>query len=62
MASGQSRVPQPVVLGREVLTSVPSGGVGTCQPSAVTVVVELGAELPGSKAEIDVFLELLLFR
>lgn len=47
MASNQSRVPQPVVLGGEVLTSVPSGGVGTCQPSVVTVVVELGAELPG---------------
>lgn len=25
---------------------MPSGGVGTCQPRAVTVVVELGAELP----------------
>ena len=27
---------------------MPSGGVGTCQPSAVTVLVELGAELPAN--------------
>lgn len=36
-----------MVLGGEALTSAPSSGVGTCQPSAGTVVVELGAELPG---------------
>ena len=38
-----------MILRGEVLTSVPSGGVGTCQPSVVTVVVELGAELPGPR-------------
>ena len=36
MASDQSRAPRPVFLRGEALISVPSGGKGTCQHSALT--------------------------